>query len=83
MLNIELYAISVIVNGEELETVEYFYSFNDAMAARINSSSWWCIGDDVYIKRLRKDGVCAIEEWHISKDGNIIGYWNYNNLPDC
>lgn len=77
MLNIELYTISVIFDGEDLQTVEYFYSFNDAMAARKNCANWWYIAnEDVCIQRLRKDGISVIEEWLIDKDGDIIDHWN-------
>lgn len=80
MLNIELYAISVVIDGEKYGIVEYFYSFDDARAARKNCANWWYTADeDVCIQRLRKDGISVIEEWRIDKDGNVINHWNYDN----
>ena len=75
MLNTELYTINVTIDEYNFKTVEYFYSFKDAMAARMNYANWYRDNGDVYIRRVGKDGVHVIEEWHIDKDGNIINHW--------
>lgn len=82
MLNTELYAINVTIDEYKSKTVEYFYSFDEAMAARMNYANWWCDNGDVYIQRIGKNGVHVIEEWHIDKDGNTIKHWNWGKRHD-
>lgn len=77
MLNTQLYAINVTIDEYKSKTVEYFYSFDEAMDARMNYANWWCDNGDVYIQRIAKDGIRVIEEWHIGKDGNTINHWNW------
>ncbi len=75
MLDFELYSIHTEDNERESSNKEYFHSYDDAYAARMNYANWYRPNGDVWIKHYDNTGCHCIEEWHIDCDGSIIDYY--------
>lgn len=75
MLDFELYSIYTTDDERRGSDKEYFYSYNDAYAARMNYANWFYPDGDVWIRHYDKTGRNFIEEWHIDCDGDIIKYY--------
>jgi len=75
MLDFELYSICTEDDEYRSSNKEYFYSYDDAYAARMNYANWYRPNGDVWIRHYDKSGCRCLEEWHIDYDGGTIRYY--------
>lgn len=75
MLDFEIYSIYTEDDERRGSDKEYFHSYNDAYAARMNYANWYRPNGDVWIRHYDKTGCHCIEEWHIDHDGGIIRHY--------
>ena len=73
MLNFDLYAISTTKDEYHSSIDEFFPSFEEAMARRMEYSDWWASKGTVTIEKYPagSKGCYPSEEWDIRADGSI------------
>ena len=80
MLNFDLYAISTTKDEYHSSIDEFFPSFEEAMAHRMEYSDWWAPKGTVTIEKYPagNKGRYPSEEWDIKADGSIKEHRIYN-----
>lgn len=78
MLNFDLYAISTTKDEYHSSIDEYFPSFEEAMAHRMEYSDWWASKGTVTIEKYPAGSKSSYpsEKWDIRADGNIKEHHN-------
>ena len=73
MLNFDLYAISTTKDECHSSIDEFFPSFEEAMAHRMEYSDWWAPKGTVTIEKYPagNKGHYPSEKWNIRADGSI------------
>ena len=73
MLNFDLYAISTIKDECHSSIDEFFPSFEEAMAHRMEYSDWFAHKGTVTIEKYPagSKGYYPFERWNIRADGSI------------
>ena len=73
MLNFDLYAISTTKDEYHSSIDEFFPSFEEAMAHRMEYSDWWAPKGTVTIEKYPagSKSFYPSEEWDIRADGTI------------
>ena len=80
MLNFDLYAISTTKDEYHGSIDEFFPSFEEAMAHRMEYSDWWAPKGTVTIEKYPagSKSFYPSEEWDIRADGSIKEHRIYN-----
>ena len=80
MLNFDLYAISTTKDEYHSSIDEFFPSFEEAMAHRMEYSDWWASKGTVTIEKYPagSKSLYPSERWDIKADGTIKEHRIYN-----
>lgn len=79
MINRTIYAIATEKDECHCTEDEWFDSFEDAMASRMNYSNWFAPKGDVWIRKHDGSPACS-EEWHIDESGKIISHYDWDEV---
>ena len=82
MLSFELYSIYTEDDEYRGSNKEFFYSYDEAYAARVKYANWYRPNGDVWIRHYDKTGAHCIEEWHVDRDGSIIRRYGWSGYKE-
>lgn len=80
MLDFQPYSIYTEDDEYRGSNKEFFYSYDEAYAARRKYANWYRPNGDVWIRRYDKTGAHCIQEWHVDVNGSIVKHNEWRKI---